>query len=81
MEFDDTHKVRVESLTREEALQFTYWLQDELTRHETCILEAQNQKAMRPVIWLILESAEIRHRGDISEIREKIGQVMERFGL
>ena len=81
MEFDDDHKVIPETLTRDEAREFIYWLLDEIMRHGDCIAQAESQKAARPAIYLILESACIRHREDIKGIEEVIRKVRGMYRL
>ena len=76
-----THKVVIETLTKEEARVFVDFLSDEVKRHKKCIEEADFMWCMRPVISEIYESATIRHEGSISNILKKIEEVKELFGL
>ena len=80
MEFDSHHKVKIETLTLEEAKEFDGWLSDEYWRHERCVMEACDQKLVRPIIIPILESAVIRHTEDLFQIyklRIKLREVFE----
>ena len=81
MDFDGEHKVKIETLSREEARDFIYWLLDETRRHETCVVEAENQRLMSPRIYQILDSAIIRHKEDLVGIDGKIREVKEMYGL
>ena len=68
MEFYDNHKVVPESLTREEAQEFDYWLQDEYGRHGRCIEDAYGQMTKRPLVKLILVGAIKRHLEELDGI-------------
>ena len=81
MQFDDNHKVIIETLKRNEAPEVVRWFREEIQRHRACETMAENQKILRPLIHLILESACIRHREDIKAIKERIKRVKERFEL
>ena len=81
MLFDEEHKVVVSTLTREEAPQFIYFLQDEVKRHKKAKEEADFMWCMRPIISKIYESAAIRHKEDIEAIDLEIKKVKEMFGL
>ena len=81
MEFYENHKVKPESLTREERSEFDFWLQDEIVRHCRCIEDALDQMTKRPLIIPILEGAIKRHGEDLYGIIETRRILKELFGL
>ena len=81
MQFDKSHKVKIESLTLEEAKEFDDWLSEEYWRHDRCVMEACDQKLVRRVISPILESAVIRHTEDLFQIYKLRIKLRELFEL
>ena len=81
MKFDSEHKVLPESLTREEAEEFDFWLSDEYWRHDRCVMEACDQVTKRPLIALILQGAIKRHQEELDGIERTRKILKELFGL
>ena len=81
MRFNEEHKVIINTLTKEEAQEFIYFLQDEIKRHTKCIEEAGFKWHMRPIIGKIYESAGTRHLEDIKCSVAEMERVKEMFGL
>lgn len=81
MEFYDNHKVKPESLTREESKHLDYWLQDEDGRHVRCIEGLLDQITKRSPISLILNGAIKRHQEELEGIIKTRKILKELFGL
>ena len=81
MEFDTQNKVIPESLTQRQAEKFDRWLFRELKRHYECIGKATANKWVDQEIGEIFESAVIRHRKDIENIRKLRIKLRELFEL
>ena len=81
MEFDKDHKVKMSSLTTEEAKHFISFLLKEIKRHNSAVNEAVrhgvNYRAERP-FW---GSAIRRHAEDVVEIEALIETVRYKFSL
>ena len=82
MEIGSDHKVKPESLNREEAEAFIDFLQTEIIRHKDAIEWAEIEVAFtKPPLRTFWEAAIIRHQIDLEEICRLIHQVKERFEL
>ncbi len=81
MEFDSNHKVKPESLTKDEAQEFDYWLQDEEGRHIRCIEGLWDEVTKRSLITPILHGATQRHMEEVDGIAETRRILEELFGL
>ena len=80
MEFDKAHKVKIETLTLEEAKGFDCFLLIEFKRHVACRLDAYKMSA-NSLIAEIWESAQIRHTEDIRNIHQLRIKLRELFEL
>lgn len=74
-----THKVEIDTLSKEQAQDFRDWLWDELWRHQDCVASAERGKTIRPSIAPVYASAITRHKEDIQGIGRLIAQLKEQF--
>lgn len=81
MEFDDTYKVKIETLTKEQAIDFLRFLTIEEQRHWNEVDYADKMTCVMPHIANVWKSAAYRHRGDIDDIVVKRQRVEEMFKL
>lgn len=85
MEFGSDHKVKIETLTREEAQHFIAFLMEERQRHldeiDYCNLLITNNKDGPQCFHEFYLSALIRHQEDIRDIDALVEKVKEKFGL
>lgn len=86
MEFNEqTHKVDIDTLSKDEALAFVMFLNDERTRHYDTIVDCEyitkHPDLYSAATVLFYDSAVKRHFMDIDEITGLIAVVKEKFGL
>ena len=85
MKFNKDHKVDINTLTKEDAEEFVWFLEDEMERHFKAQVEASHISREKldypPSYRRFYKSAALRHEEDIKDIQNLIKQVKEMYSL